>query len=92
MTNQNALPPYTTRCLRCGKEWVPEPTKSGPNKGQHTDASLQKSSDQHMKVCRGDFFEEDEPVEDVRAAFDAGVKGRTTDGVDTASVQRGHSE
>jgi hypothetical protein len=47
MTIQQATPPYTIRCLRCGEEWLPEPAKSGPNKGQHTDSTLQKSSDNH---------------------------------------------
>lgn len=49
---QNAIPPYTMRCSKCGKEWEPAPAKSGPQKGQHTDASLQRANDDHYKECK----------------------------------------
>lgn len=47
MIVQDALPPYTMRCLTCGRSWEPEPAKSGPNKGQHTDASLNRAAHDH---------------------------------------------
>lgn len=47
VTIQNAVSPYTTQCLTCGAEWLPEPTRSGPNRGQHTDNSLQKAAETH---------------------------------------------
>jgi len=51
MTIQNGQAPFTLTCLVCGKSWRPEPAKSGPNKNKHTDASLQRSSEQHQ--CEG---------------------------------------
>lgn len=54
-TLQQATPPYTTRCLDCGVTWFPKPAKSGPNKGKHTDASLQREADEHGRTCPGVF-------------------------------------
>jgi hypothetical protein len=50
---QDALPPHTMECWSCGKAWTPEPSRSGPSKGQHTDSSLQRSADDHWRKCRG---------------------------------------
>lgn len=47
MIRQNAQPPYTMTCLRCGQSWDPEPVKTGPTKGEHTDHSFNKSIHDH---------------------------------------------
>ncbi|MCU0297314.1 MAG: hypothetical protein MUF33_02200 [Candidatus Nanopelagicales bacterium] len=49
---QAGLPPHRMECWSCGKGWNPEPAKTGPNKGQHTDASLDRSADDHFRTCR----------------------------------------
>ena len=50
MIVQDAVPPYTMTCKRCGLSWEPEPAKSGPHKGEHTDASLNRAAHDHR--CR----------------------------------------
>jgi hypothetical protein len=45
--------PYTFRCVVCGRSWEPEPAKSGKNKGQHTDHSLNASAVKHFLECPG---------------------------------------
>jgi len=47
MIVQNAVPPYTMRCMRCGLSWEPEPAKSGTSKGAHTDHSLNRAAHDH---------------------------------------------
>lgn len=39
MTVQDAMPPYTFRCLRCGAEWIPTRTTAG---------GLEKESRDHV--------------------------------------------
>ena len=48
---QSGTPPHTCLCLGCGKEWDPTPAKSGPNKGEHTEASLTRSANDHYATC-----------------------------------------
>lgn len=50
---QEATPPYRMECWSCGKAWTPTPAKSGPNKGRHTDASLDRDANDHFTTCRG---------------------------------------
>lgn len=50
---QSGMPPYTMECWSCGKQFQPVPAKSGPNKGQHTESSLDRSADDHWRTCRG---------------------------------------
>jgi len=50
---QDAQPPHTMECWSCGKKWTPTPSRSGPSKGQHTDASLDRAANDHWKVCAG---------------------------------------
>ena len=47
MIVQQATPPYTSRCLNCGLSWEPEPAKSGPQKGRHTESSLNRNAQDH---------------------------------------------
>lgn len=47
MIVQDAMPPFTMRCMKCGVSWEPEPAKSGPHKGEHTDSSLNRAAQEH---------------------------------------------
>jgi hypothetical protein len=47
------LPPHLMTCRTCGMEWDPKPTRQGPNKGQHTDASLDRAAKDHWNDCTG---------------------------------------
>lgn len=47
MITQLAIAPYTMRCHNCGVSWEPEPAKSGPSKGEHTEASLNRAAHDH---------------------------------------------
>lgn len=50
---QYATPPYVMMCRTCGKQWTPAPSRSGKNKGQVTDSTLDRSAADHWKECTG---------------------------------------
>lgn len=45
MIVQNAIPPYTMKCLGCGKSWEPDPGRDG----KHTASSLNRAA--HAHTC-----------------------------------------
>ena len=47
MIVQDAVPPYTMKCLNCGISFEPTPAKSGPDKGKHTPTSLNRNAHDH---------------------------------------------
>jgi hypothetical protein len=49
---QDGLPPHRMECWSCGKAFTPTPAKSGPNKGTHTDSSLDRAANEHWSTCR----------------------------------------
>jgi len=48
---QLGIPPYTFECYKCRMVWDPMPVTQGPTKGQVTESSLDKSFQEHLKVC-----------------------------------------
>ena len=50
---QDGRYPYETMCSVCREVWLPKPVTRGPTKGQHTESSLDKSANDHFKVCKG---------------------------------------
>jgi len=52
---QSGIPPYRMRCTLCGAVWDPDPAKSGPNKGAHTESSLDRAATDHYATCEGDL-------------------------------------